>query len=175
MASLIEWLEAHDKLAGWAQFFGAILALAVTYFTAFAPVWHKKRQLKGAANRLLANGYEVIESYHRTSAYFLPFPLSVRFAALTIKSVAEEVSRFPLFELDDHGGNSLARRLVAAGVTLNGLNLFLEDLASKLDGRPATEEDQKVIREVLVQRLALMQSLIKGETIPRPEPPQSPP
>lgn len=37
MGELASWLEAHDKLAGWAQFFGAMLALVVTYFTAFAP------------------------------------------------------------------------------------------------------------------------------------------
>jgi hypothetical protein len=47
------WFEAHDKLAGWAQFFGAMLALVVTYFTAFAPSWRRKRQLQAVRPALL--------------------------------------------------------------------------------------------------------------------------
>jgi hypothetical protein len=66
MNQFISWLEAHDKLAGWAQFLGAILALLLTYFTAFWPMWRRKRQLRNAAQRLLLNGFEAIESYHRT-------------------------------------------------------------------------------------------------------------
>lgn len=99
MSQMIQWLEAHDKLAGWAQFLGAMLALLLTYLTAFAPLWRRKRQLCRAATRLLSNGYEAIESYHRTSAHFLPFPLSIRVAAMTM--MAEEIDRFPIFELDD--------------------------------------------------------------------------
>ena len=69
---MIAWFELHDKLAGWAQFFGAMLAIAITYFTAFVPTWQRKRQLSRAAVRLLSHGYETLESYHRTSANFMP-------------------------------------------------------------------------------------------------------
>ena len=44
MSQMIQWLEAHDKLAGWAQFLGAVLALLLTYLTAFVPLWRRKRQ-----------------------------------------------------------------------------------------------------------------------------------
>lgn len=67
---MFAWLEVHESLAGWAQFFGAMLALLLTYFTAFAPHWQRRRQLNNAGTRLLQNGYEVLESYHRTSANF---------------------------------------------------------------------------------------------------------
>ena len=67
VSAFITWLEAHDKLAGWAQFYGAMFALLFTYLTAFAPIWRRKKQLLRSAQRLLSNGYEVIESYHRTS------------------------------------------------------------------------------------------------------------
>lgn len=82
MTEFATWLVAHDKLAGWAQFFGAMLALIVTYVTAFAPGWRRKRQLQSTAARLLTNGFEVIESYNRTSAHFAPYSLSVRTASL---------------------------------------------------------------------------------------------
>lgn len=55
MSALIMWLESHDNLAGWAQLFGAVLALAVTYFTAFAPVWRCKRRLRSVTRYLLSN------------------------------------------------------------------------------------------------------------------------
>jgi hypothetical protein len=94
MDSIITWLEAHEKLAGWAQFFGAIIALAVTYFTAFAPHWKRKRQLRKASQRLLAHGYEALESYHRTSAHFLPYAISLKGASLSIRSVINEMNKF---------------------------------------------------------------------------------
>jgi len=31
MNDITSWLEAHDKLSGWVQFAGAMLALGVTY------------------------------------------------------------------------------------------------------------------------------------------------
>jgi hypothetical protein len=113
MTSFTDWLEAHDKLSGWAQFLGAMLALVVTYFTAFSPIWRRKKQLRAAAKRLLEHGYEVIESYHRSIGFFVPEPLSLRAAAHTMRAIVEEMNRFPIYELDDQGSNSLARRIVA--------------------------------------------------------------
>lgn len=175
MSDLITWFENHDKLAGWAQFFGAMLALIVTYFTAFAPVWRRKRQLKLSAARLLSHGYEAIESYHRTSAHFLPFPLSLRQAALTMMVMAEEISRFPIYELDDQGSRSVARYLVTTSATLTALKLFLETYAVDLDGRSATEEDQEIIREFVGERLKLIHDMLAGVELKRPVwPVQSP-
>jgi len=169
MATIVTWLEQHEKLAGWAQFFGAILALAVTYFTAFAPMWRRKRQLLGAAERLLLNGYEAIESYHRTSAYFLPFPLSIRSAALTMTAVVDETNRFPIYELDDQGSRSVARHLLAMSGQLNLLAAFLEHIATELDGRAATEEDQANIRDVVGGRLEFATAMLSGTALKRPE------
>jgi hypothetical protein len=175
MTALSGWLEAHDKLAGWAQFFGAMLALGVTYVTAFAPLWRRKRQLYSSAARLIANGYEALESYHRTSAHFLPFPISLRFAALTMKSVAGEIARFPVFELDDQGSNSLARRMTATGITISGVSLLLENMAAELDSRPATKEDQDSVRELVAMQMAVMEAMLRGEMLKRPEWPATEP
>lgn len=163
------WLEAHENLAGWAQFFGAMLALVITYLTAFAPVWRRKRQLHNSAARLIANGYETLESYHRTSAHFLPFPTSLRFAALTMRSVAGEIARFPVFELDDQGSNSLARRMTATGITISGVSLILENMATELDSRPATKEDQDNVRELVGMQMATIEAMLRGEIPKRPE------
>lgn len=169
MDAVILWLEAHENLAGWAQFFGAMLALLLTYFTAFAPLWRRKRQLRNSAVRLLSNGYEAIESYHRTSAHFLPFPLSLRAAAMTMVGVAEEIDRFPIFELDDQGSRSIARNLVATAMTLKALRLFLESTAIELEGRQATVEDQETIREFVGERLEFAHALITGAEFKRPQ------
>lgn len=170
MNSIITWLEAHDKLAGWAQFVGAVLALFVTYFTAFAPGWRRKRQLHSAAKRLLANGYEVIESYHRTSEKFPPFPLSIRAASLTMTAVAEEIDRFPIFELDNNlGPYSLARRLRSMSGTVSLLSIYLEKLAGDLDARDVTEEDRETLKIMLSERLVQADALVTGKVLQRPE------
>ena len=160
---------SHDKLAGWAQFFGASLALLVTYLTAFAPTWTRRRQLLNSADRLLLNGYEVVESYHRTSQHFLPFPLSLRAAAMTMTGVSNDIGRFPIFELDDQGSNSRARRLSATGLLLSAIALFLEDRAQELETRDATEEDREMIRELVGDRMNQLAAMVRGEVQTRPE------
>lgn len=169
MNDIIVWLENHDKMAGWAQFFGAMLALFVTYFTAFAPHWERRRQLKRAAARLLQNGYEVFESYHRTSEYFLPTAVSVRAAGLTMITVANEIDRFPIFELSDQGPRSAARHLVAVGGQLKLTNLALEPIAADLDGREGTVEDQEIIRTFVGGQMKLVEAILSGKELSRPE------
>lgn len=169
MNQIIAWLEAHDQLAGWAQFFGAILAILLTYITAFWPMWRRKRQLRNAAQRLLLNGFEAIESYHRTSQHFLPFPLSLRVAMLSMNSVAEEIDRFPIYELDNQGPRSPARNLIAVAVTLKGIALFLEPIASELDARESSIEDQENIRLFVGDRLKFVTDMLTGAELKRPE------
>lgn len=169
MESFVIWLEEHDKLSGWAQFLGAMLALFLTYFTAFAPLWRRKKQLRTAALRLLSNGYEAIESYHRTSENFLPFSLSIRGASLTMIGVAEEIDRFPVYELDDQGSRSAARQLVAMSMTLKTLRLFLDQMATELDGRQATLEDKRNIRDFVGRSLDFTKKMITGAELKRPE------
>ncbi|MGX7744942.1 hypothetical protein [Rhodopseudomonas parapalustris] len=166
---LIAWLELHDKLAGWAQFVGAMIAIAITYFTAFAPAWRRKRQLRSAAARLLSHGYEALESYHRTSIHFLPFSLSLRQAALSMTAVANEIDQFPIFELDDQGSRSTARYLVATSLTLNSVRLFLETFATELEGRKATEEDREAIRTFVGQQIDVLQKMFSGADLKRPQ------
>jgi hypothetical protein len=169
ISDLVLWLEAHDKLAGWAQAFGAILALFLTYFSAFWPIWHRKRQLRSSAQRLLSNGYEVIESYHRTSVNYLPTPVSLRLAHLSMMGVAEEIDRFPIFELDDQGIRSDARHLIATALTLKALKLFLEPLAVELEGREGNAEDQETIRFFVGERLESVRAMLTGAELKRPE------
>lgn len=169
VSDIFLWLESHDKLAGWAQFFGAMIALGVTYFTAFAPIWRRKRQLHDTALRLLAHGYESVESYHRTSARFEPFPLSIRQAALSMMAVSDDISRFPIFELDGQGAYSLARRLVAMSLALKSLKIFLDNLAFELDNREADVEDKNALRMMLEERLKLVHALATGAKLQRSE------
>lgn len=169
MSDLIGWLESHESLSGWAQFFGAMLALVVTYITAFAPHWRRRTQLKRAATRLLQNGYEALESYYRTSEKFLPFPISIRAAGLTMVSVANEIDRFPIFELSDQGPRSLARSLVAVSGQLRLTNLMLEPIAEELESREGTLEDQRTIREFVGGQLKLTEDIISGKQIERPQ------
>jgi hypothetical protein len=42
---VIDWMETHDKLAGWAQTFGALIALVLAIAI---PWWQRKEQLKDA-------------------------------------------------------------------------------------------------------------------------------
>lgn len=169
MDTLISWLEVHEKLSGWAQFLGAMLALLVTYFTAFAPIWRHKRQLHSTALRILSNGYEVIESYHRTSGNFLPFSLSIRTASLAMVAVSDEIDRFPIFELDDQGPRSSARHLIVMSATLKVLHIFLEDIANELGGREGTVEDKEKIRTFVGERLDFVRTMLTGAELKRPE------
>jgi hypothetical protein len=170
MNSVITWLEAHEKLAGWAQFFGAIIALAVTYFTAFTPHWRRKRQLQSASERLLAHGYEALESFHRTSAYFLPHAINLKAATLTIRSIINESNKFPIYELDDQGSNSTARRLVAVNSTLEGTCLLLDEMSARLGDDQMSEDDRDFMREWIGERLAAVTALLTGAPLKRPDP-----
>jgi len=174
MANLFAWLETHQALSGWAQFAGAILALAITYFTAFAPHWQRRRQLKNSAVRLLQNGYEVLESYHRTSANFMPTTISIRAAGLTMTGVASEIDRFPIFELTGQGPRSLARHLVAVGGLLKLVNLALEPIAIELISREGDIEDQEIIRTLVFDQLKMVEAIITGKELKRPEWPIQP-
>lgn len=169
MVDLFVWFETHDKLAGWAQFFGAMLALVVTYFTAFAPIWHRKRQLKKSAVRLLANGYEVLESYHRTTPNFLPVSLTLRGAALAFGGIIDEIGRFPIYELDDQNSRSLARNLIALSGNLAATQLMIQTTADNIEGRYATEEERDMLVEFIGDRLDFVRKMIAGEELVRPE------
>lgn len=172
MPTLIAWLEQHEKLAGWAQFFGAVLALFVTYFTAFAPGWKRKRQLHGEAKRLLAHGYEVIESFHRTSEHFAPFALSLRQASLSMTGVIDDIGRFPVYELDNNFGRlSLARRLMTMRLSVSAVRLLLDALASELEtsgNHTATADETANLRELIKDRLVFAEALVKGTPMERP-------
>jgi hypothetical protein len=169
MDSIITWFEAHDKLAGWAQFFGAIIALAVTYFTAFAPHWRRKRQLRKASERLLAHGHEVLESYHRTFSYFLPYTISLKGAVLSIRSIVSEINKFPIYDLEDQGVHSTARRLVTMSVTLEHTCLVLDDESTRLGDKQMSEEDRDFMRSELEKKLKMATALLTGATIKRPD------
>ncbi|MGR4893094.1 hypothetical protein ACIPPQ_18840 [Sphingopyxis sp. LARHCG72] len=170
MNALIQWLEAHDKLAGWAQFAGAIAAMAVTYLTVFIPIWRRKRQLNEAGTRLISHGYEAIESYHRALCNFVPFPISIKGAALHMGMVIEELGRFPAHELDDQGSRSVARNIVATGALLAGLKLFLEATASEMGDRQATAEEHQSLRDFVAQQLDLLTKMITNQELKRPWP-----
>lgn len=168
MSEVLTWLKTHEELSGWAQFVGAMLALVVTYVTAFAPHWQRRKQLKLAAGRLLQNGYEAFESYYRTSEFFMPTAISVRSAGLSMIAVASEIDRFPIYELSGQGPRSTARHLVAVGGQLKLINLALESIALDLDGREGTADDQEIIRTLVGGQLKLVEAIITGQKLERP-------
>ncbi len=168
MEAITSWFEAHYKLSGWAQFAGAMLALAVTYLTAFIPIWNRKRQLRKAAARLLSHGYEVLESYHRTTPNFLPVTLSLRGGALAVSGVIDEIARFPIYELDDQGSRSLARYLVAVNANLLAVRLVFESMAATVEGRESTEEERDMLVEFLGQQMEFVRKMLAGEELKRP-------
>lgn len=168
--AIVEWLERHEALAGWAQFFGALLALLLTYFTAFAPTWRRKRQLRDEAMRLLMHGYEVIESFHRTSANFAPFPLSLRQAAVTMEAAIDDLGRFPVYELDNNfGPMSLARRLMTMRMTVAAAKLFLDQAAQDIGDRTATSEEHEILREMIGQQLKMAENVLMNRPMKRPQ------
>ena len=83
--------------------------------------------------------------------------------------MADEISRFPVYELDDHGSRSTARHLVATSATLKALSLFLETFATDMEGREATHEDQDVIRGFVGERLKFITDMLSGAELRRPE------
>lgn len=169
MTDIVSWFEAHDKLAGWAQFAGAMLALVATYLTAFIPIWNRKRQLRKAAARLLAHGFEVLESYHRTTPNFLPTSLSLRGGALAVGGVIDEIGRFPIYELDDQGSRSLARHLVAVNANLLAVRLVFENMAATITNDEANEEEREMLVEFLAQQMELVRKMLAGEEMKRPD------
>lgn len=174
---LVSWLVANEPLAGWAQFFGAMLALGLTYFSAFAPTWRRRRQLRDEATRLLMHGYEVVESFHRTSANFAPYPLSLRQASLTMYATAEEIGKFPVYELDrNFGPLSLARRLLVMRMLLGATRLFLDAMTDQLDGNTATPEEHENIRSYVAEQVLMAEKLVLEAPMERPTwPPQTEP
>lgn len=169
MEQTIRWLEAHQGLSGWAQFVGAILALLITYLTAFAPHWQRRKQLLSAAVRLLQNGYEVLESYHRTSANFMPTAVSIKAAGLSMLTVANEIDRFPIFELPDQGSRSIARHLVAVAGQLKLTDLVLQKFATDLGEQEGSADDQENIRNFVGTQLKLVEAILQGKELIRPE------
>ncbi len=145
-----------------------MLALGVTYLTAFIPIWNRKRQLRKAAARLLSHGYEFLESYHRTTPNFLPTALSLRGAVLAVSGVIDEIARFPVYELDDQGSRSLARYLVAINAQLLAVRLFFENMIATIDGREATEDERDALMEFLGQQLEFVRKMLAGEELKRP-------
>jgi len=169
MRDFVSLLEAHDKLAGWAQFFGAMVALVATYFTAFLPIWHRKKQLRKSAERLLSNGYEVLESYNRTTPKFRPVRLTLRGAALNFGNVIDEIGRFPIYELDDQDSRSTSRHLVALTSNLAAVKLVIESLAEDIGNREATKQEHDDLIEFLGNQLELVRKMLTGEKLVRPE------
>ena len=88
---------------------------------------------------------------------------------LSMNSVAEEIDRFPIYELDNQGSRSPARNLIAVAVTLKGIALFLESIANELDTREGSIEDQQNIRLFVGDRLKFVTDMLTGVELKRPE------
>lgn len=168
---LIQLLKENSDLSGWAQFAGSMIALLLTYWLATHPVRYRKRRLEASAKRLLQNGYETLESFHRTSGFIDVGALNIRAACLTMENVANEIDRFPIFELEDQGSRSLARHLVAVAGQLKLINLILEDRAATLGSNLMTNREKDELRLLLGNQAKLVADIIAGKPLQRPEGP----
>lgn len=83
-------------------------------------------------------------------------------------SVVNDMSRFPIFELDNQGSNSLARRLGAMGLMLSTLGLFLDHFAASIEGREADEEERAGLKIMLDSQLAVAIGIATGAKLERP-------
>ena len=84
-------------------------------------------------------------------------------------AVAEEIDRFPIFELDDQGPRSVARHLITTALTLKTLRLFLDPISVELESREGTAEDQNTIRYFVGERLDFVHAMITGAELKHPE------
>lgn len=168
---LVQFLKDNADLSGWAQFAGTMIALFLTYWMALHPLRHRKKQLENSAKRLLLNGYESFESFHRTSEHLHLQAINLRAAGLTMTEVASEIDRFPLFELEDQGSRSLARSLVAVSRLLRLSELFLQDMAQDLGASAMTEDEREDLRTFLAGQMQLVEDILSGAPLQRPDPP----
>lgn len=119
------------------------------------------------------HGYEVIESFHRTSAHFPPFALSLRQASLSMTGVIDDIGRYPVYELDNNFGSlSLARRLMTMRLAVSAVRLLLDTLATDLETRTDTtacQMETEQLRMLIADRLKYAEALLKGAPMQRPE------
>jgi len=126
--------------------------------------------IQDEATRLLMHGYEVIESFHRTSAHFAAFQVSLRQASLSMTAAIEDLGRFPVYELDKNfGPMSLARRLMTMRMTVSSVRLFIDAAAEEIGDRTATDEEQSVLRELIGKQLRFAHNLLMGASMQRPD------
>lgn len=158
---MITWLENHESLSGWAQFAGAIIALFVTYVSAFGPIWRRRRHLEEESQRLLMHGYEVIASYNRSLQNFSPSTLTLEQGAIPMTAVIDDMSRFPVYELVGNSrAMSIARRLMTMRMALDTSRHFLLASAGDLNGRTADNEEHETIKAFIEQRLEFAHKLL---------------
>jgi hypothetical protein len=103
----------------------------------------------------------------------LPVALTLRGASLSIQLISDEISRFPIYELDDQGSRSLARYLIVVSGNLAATRLMIDNMAAEIDGREATVEEQDMLVEFLRERLEFVRAMLAGEELKRPEWPAS--
>jgi len=87
-----------------------------------------------------------------------------------IRAIIDEMDRFPIYELDDQGSNSTARRLVAVSTMLEGTCLLIDDVTERLGQDIMAEDDRDFLREWVGERLEEIKALLSGATLKRPSP-----
>jgi hypothetical protein len=106
------WLEQHEKLAGWAQFAGAMLALGATFLAAWLPVWaqrqdqrRRQKRLREAASNAASAAYagiSTVAEFVQTDAHIEQIA-EAGFPDHVWKIGLRALQEFPLNELDDVG------------------------------------------------------------------------
>jgi hypothetical protein len=100
----------------------------------------------------------------------LPYAMSLKGAVLSIRSIVSEINKFPIYDLEDQGVHSTARRLVTMSVTLEHTCLVLDDESTRLGDKQMSEEDRDFMRSELEKKLKMATALLTGATIKRPDP-----
>lgn len=164
--SLMCWLEAHDKLAGWAQFLGAMLALAAAIGV---PAWlNRDARLQSrlrSANALRANAQMVLltgKAAHEAVAridesWSGPGIKLPKFDVERVRRLAEACAKVEVHQLPTPIAVSIMVDALAAVERLHtAMKTAINDVDTELVVRDATADE---IRELAIELTRCFNSL----------------
>lgn len=136
-------LEAHDKLATWAQFAAALITLGATYFTATAPlkaqqkaVETRQRALRDHGTRLLKDALVSVIGFCETIEEDRNVMREIEAFTFSLRQSSGELRRFPVSELDEQDERSLAAGLSVVGGMIEATLQAAQTMAKRVQDLP---------------------------------------
>lgn len=175
-------LAKGDNAADWAQFFGTMIALAVTFIAANIPIWAARRQeaqrlasLDAAAQRMLNNAHLMSRAVADQIEGLGEGQRNLQRAAYRLATIVDALERFPTYSLHDQSSPlSLAMRLGEAAKVIRDAMHRVQALAHGQRDKlweVAAGENMEVI---LTHTVRVTAALAKGEDPYSPQDPSTP-